>query len=393
MTSEHETVTPTPDVATVFSELVAGHQRYLTGTMQHPHTGHADMEKLAKVQTPKICVLACADSRVPPEVIFDQGLGDMFVVRVAGNFADDDNQASLEYAIQHFDPPPAVIVVLGHERCGAVQAAAISFDPDSVSPESVAKFNAHEHPSEKLTALVGRLKPAIDNTRMSPQPTTDEARANRLDAAVEQNIKDNVAKLQANNVTASKGVLVIGGRYDLDSGEIKWLSLNLAQGATASQSSLASWVANNGKQGTPDLAVDGITDGSFFAGQVTHTNPERNAWWQVDLGSSAALASIVIWNRTDCCGGRLGDYWVFVSDTPFAATDTPATLTNRAETWSNHQTVAPNPATTIAVAQGVTGRYVRVQLTGQDVLSLAEVQVIGVPLSGLPLPPLPQISA
>ena len=81
-------------------------------------------------------------------------------------------------------------------------------------------------------------------------------------------------------------------------------------------------------------AVDGNTNGNFFSGSVTHTNFETNAWWQVDLGTSATVNSIVIWNRTDCCGTRLDDYWVFVSNTPFAATDTPATLQNRAGTFS-----------------------------------------------------------
>ena len=86
--------------------------------------------------------------------------------------------------------------------------------------------------------------------------------------------------------------------------------------------------------------------------------------------------SILIWNRTDCCGDLLSDYWVFVSNTPFGPSDTPATLQNRAGTWSSHQTSAPKPSTTIA-AGGVQGRYVRVQLTGTNYLSLAEVQVMG----------------
>jgi len=72
----------------------------------------------------------------------------------------------------------------------------------------------------------------------------------------------------------------------------------------------------------------------------------------------------------------LGDYWVFVSNTPFSPSDTPTTLQNRAGTWSSHQTVAPNPSTNIAVP-GAPGRYVRVQLSGTDFLQLAEVQVIG----------------
>jgi hypothetical protein len=146
---------------------------------------------------------------------------------------------------------------------------------------------------------------------------------------------------------------------------------NLALGMAATQSSTLSGYAS----AAASSAVDGKTDGTFFDGSVTATNQDANAWWQVDLGAPATVDSVVIWNRTDCCSSRLGDYWVFVSDTPFLSTDTPATLQFRAGTYANHQTLAPNPSTTIAV--GAQGRYVRVQLTGTDYLSLAEVQVIG----------------
>jgi hypothetical protein len=147
---------------------------------------------------------------------------------------------------------------------------------------------------------------------------------------------------------------------------------NLSQGKVASQSSTLpgypTAVANS--------AVDGNTDGAFFDGSVTATNLDPNPWWQVDLGASAAVSSITIFNRTDCCGSRLSDYWIFISDTPFLATDTPTTLQGRPATFASHQTTAPNPSVTIpAVAQG---RYVRIQLSSAGYLSLAEVQVMGV---------------
>jgi hypothetical protein len=145
---------------------------------------------------------------------------------------------------------------------------------------------------------------------------------------------------------------------------------NLAQGKSANQSSTL--------PGTPsaNVALDGNTDGNFFDGSVTATNLDSNAWWQVDLGASASISSVTVFNRTDCCGTRLSDYWVFVSDTPFQTTDTPATLQNRAATFASHQTSAPNPSTTIQTP-GARGRYVRLQLSGTDYLSLAEVQVFG----------------
>jgi hypothetical protein len=145
---------------------------------------------------------------------------------------------------------------------------------------------------------------------------------------------------------------------------------NLSQGKVATQSSTLAGSAKGAA-----AAVDGNTDGNYFDNSVTATNPDTNAWWQVDLGAPATVSSIVIYNRTDCCSARLSDYWVFVSNTPFLATDTPATLQNRAGTFASHQTTAPNPSSTIAV--NAQGQYVRVQLSGTDYLSLAEVQVLG----------------
>jgi hypothetical protein len=124
-------------------------------------------------------------------------------------------------------------------------------------------------------------------------------------------------------------------------------------------------------------AVDGSTDGNFLHGSVTATTLEANAWWEVDLGRSTPMGSVVIWNRTDCCMERLNDFWVFVSDSPFRANEIPAALASRAGTWGNHQTAAPAPSVRIPTP-GVRGRYVRVQLSGTNYLSLAEVQVLGV---------------
>jgi hypothetical protein len=143
---------------------------------------------------------------------------------------------------------------------------------------------------------------------------------------------------------------------------------DLALGQTATQSS------DYGPTTGAALAVDGNTNGNFSAGSVTATLSGANPWWQVDLGSSATVTTIVIWNRTDCCWDRLADYWVFVSNTPFGPTDTPSTLQSRTATWSSHQTTMPTPSTAIAAA-GAQGRYVRVQLTGTNNLSLAEVQI------------------
>jgi hypothetical protein len=115
---------------------------------------------------------------------------------------------------------------------------------------------------------------------------------------------------------------------------------------------------------------------SAGVGSVTHTNLDANAWWQVDLGASAKINSIKIWNRTDGSVDRLSDYWVFLSNEPFGPAETPATLQSRLATWHSHQSTFPNPSSTIPVG-GAEGRYVRVQLGGSNYLSLGEVQVFG----------------
>jgi carbonic anhydrase len=123
---------------------------------------------------------------------------------VAGNFADDDNQASLEYAIQHFKPTPAIIVVMGHERCGAVKAAIAEYDKEIIEPEeepvdphAAEDHTAHPESSERLKALVGRLEQVVLDTNSMREPTEYGL---RWDDAVIQNVRANVAVLQENSV-------------------------------------------------------------------------------------------------------------------------------------------------------------------------------------------------
>ena len=105
----------------VLAELRAGHRRFLDGESLHPHSSRERMLEVESGQHPTAAVLGCADSRVPVELLFDTGFGDLFVVRNAGTLSTTAAIASLEYAVAHLGVP--VIVVLGHERCGAVEAA------------------------------------------------------------------------------------------------------------------------------------------------------------------------------------------------------------------------------------------------------------------------------
>lgn len=127
--------------------------------------------------------------------------------------------------------------------------------------------------------------------------------------------------------------------------------------------------------GHPDRAVDGITDGDYrTTASVTHTNQELHAWWQVDLGESETIDFIRIWNRTDCCAERLSDFYVLVSNQAFSSTSLQETL-QQPGVW--HVLSAGQAATKTDIPVHAPGRYVRIQLSGSNYLSLAEVEVFG----------------
>jgi hypothetical protein len=126
------------------------------------------------------------------------------------------------------------------------------------------------------------------------------------------------------------------------------------------------------------LAVDGNTDGDLNHGSVSHTGSDPNAWFEIDLGSVEPIDNVKVWNRTDCCRERLSNYWIFISDSPFLASDTASKLRARPSTWGSLN-FSPMQFSTIKTG-GVRGRYVRIQLNGsapadRSYLSLAEVEV------------------
>lgn len=110
-----------PTAEEAWQILLEGNQRYIANKAQHPHASAADRDELVQEQHPFAVVLGCSDSRVPPTLIFDQGLGDLFVIRVAGNILSESVVASIEYAVAYLHTP--LVVVLGHSGCGAVTAA------------------------------------------------------------------------------------------------------------------------------------------------------------------------------------------------------------------------------------------------------------------------------
>jgi carbonic anhydrase len=179
-------------------KLMDGNKRYVDAGQSHPNQTAERRTEVAKKQHPFAALLDCADSRVPPEILFDQGLGDLFVVRVAGNILDDAALGSLEYAVDHLGVK--YIMVLGHERCGAVEA-------------TLAGGEAPGH----IGCLVKAIQPAVDRSRNQPgDPVENAVRANV--AMVVQQLKSSAPIL---GESARKGDLtIVGAVYDLDDGVV-----------------------------------------------------------------------------------------------------------------------------------------------------------------------------
>jgi carbonic anhydrase len=188
-----------PDAS--LKRLRDGNQRYVEGVARRHDFKH-EREALAGGQNPYAAILSCADSRIAPEYAFDSGRGDLFVCRVAGNFATDETVASLEYAIAILNVP--LILVLGHDACGAVDATIKSLKDNKPLP-------GH------MPTLVTGLAPAVKAVAGQP--------GNTLDNAIRQNVIDTVAKLKGSapilNAAVDGGKLkVVGGIYRLKDGKV-----------------------------------------------------------------------------------------------------------------------------------------------------------------------------
>ena len=183
------------------ARLKAGNERFVTGKVIHPNEGADRRAEVAKGQSPFAIIVGCSDSRVGPEVVFDQGLGDIFVIRTAGNVVDDVALGSIEYAADHLGAP--LILVLGHTRCGAVSAA-------------VAGGHAPGH----VASVVEKIKPAVDETKGKP--------GDALDNAVRANVRHVVTQLRntapiLSGLVKSGKLRVVGACYDLDTGRVALL--------------------------------------------------------------------------------------------------------------------------------------------------------------------------
>jgi len=188
------------------ARLAEGNQRFVRGQARFPTVQKEVLAALAKGQRPYATILGCSDSRVPPELVFDAGFGELFIVRVAGNVISPEVMGTFQYAAVHLRTP--LFVVLGHEGCGAVQAAlAVKYD------------RARER--ARIALLLENILPGLPefDAQSSPQ--------DRLDAAVEANVRWSMRQLldtPEGKARIAEGVMkLVGAVYELNTGRVRFL--------------------------------------------------------------------------------------------------------------------------------------------------------------------------
>lgn len=181
--------------------LISGNKRYVSGTPANKDTSESKRKDLAvNGQKPFAVVLSCSDSRVPPEIVFDQGLGDLFVVRDAGNVVDPVVLGSIEYGALQLNAP--LIVVMGHEECGAVKAAI----------DGTEAFGS-------ISSIVNKIKPLCDKLKASGVKKND-----LYEKCTDENIKNSIAEIKKSPVIkkliAEKKLSIVGAKYNILTGKV-----------------------------------------------------------------------------------------------------------------------------------------------------------------------------
>ena len=201
------------------SQLKEGNERFVGGAAKHPNqNAERRKETATKGQKPIATILSCSDSRVPVEILFDSGIGDLFIVRVAGNVADVDEIGSIEYGVDHLGTP--ILLVLGHTRCGAVTAVVENAQVHGSIPELVAN----------IEPAVARVKSA--NPNMGKDAMINEA----IQENAWQSIEDVFVKSEAVRKRVREGNLkVIAAIYDIESGKVTWMGPHPKEKAMVAQ--------------------------------------------------------------------------------------------------------------------------------------------------------------
>lgn len=190
-------------------KLMDGNHRFYSGETNHPNQSLDRVRETSSAQKPFAVILTCSDSRVPPEIIFDQGIGDLFVVRTAGQVVDDIALGSIEYAVEHLGVK--LIVVLGHERCGAVQAAVKGGEAEGHIPK-----------------LIESITPSVEKAKMLS--------GDLLDNSILFNVIRIVAELKSSKPILeefihNKELEIVGAIYDLDEGKVRAISTPTGESA------------------------------------------------------------------------------------------------------------------------------------------------------------------
>ncbi len=195
-----------PTAEEVLTGLKNGNDRFATGKPTYPHEDAVRRAEIVAGQHPVATVVACSDSRVPPEIIFDEGLGDLFVVRVIGNIGGADETGSVEYGVEHLETP--LLVVLGHSKCGAVTAAV-----------------THLHVEGAIPPLIAHIKPAVVTARRTHPELKGEA---LIPEAIRTNVFHSIEELLKRSRIIRAGIeagklKVVGAVYDVSTGRVEWL--------------------------------------------------------------------------------------------------------------------------------------------------------------------------
>ncbi|MCP5005836.1 MAG: carbonic anhydrase [Planctomycetes bacterium] len=206
-------------------KLLSGNVRFHSGQSTHLNiSAQRRIQVATDGQHPFATIIACSDSRVPVEILFDQGVGDIFVIKVAGNVCNTDEIGSIEYGVDHLGTP--IMVVLGHTHCGACTAVATGAEVHGSIPD-----------------LIAPIKPAFDKVQAAYPHLNDKA---LVPALVEENvwqaIEDLLVKSSSTRERAKdKRVIVVGAVYNIESGTIKWMGTHPEQGSFFSNVEKGVW--------------------------------------------------------------------------------------------------------------------------------------------------------
>jgi carbonic anhydrase len=183
-------------------KIISGNQRFLDDKPNHPHQNKNSVLANQDGQKPFAIVITCSDSRVSPEIVFDQGIGDLFVIRNAGNLISDIDMGSIEYAVEHLDAK--LIIVLGHTECGAIKA--YINDKDGA-------YKKHFNHIDNIVETISQENEEIEADKVTPK-------ASNYLGAIDANIRHSVKLIQDNPIVKKHKAEIVSMRYDVHTGKV-----------------------------------------------------------------------------------------------------------------------------------------------------------------------------